>query len=43
VTDVKKLRTHVGEAFGLKVGGLKQEVDALTFVEAGANRIGLLA
>jgi deoxyribose-phosphate aldolase len=43
VTDVKKLRTLVGEAFGLKVGGLKQDGDVLTFVEAGANRIGLLA
>ena len=42
VGDVKKLRMLVGSEFGLKVGGLKEDADIHAFVEAGANRIGLL-
>lgn len=43
VADVKKLRALAGDAFGLKVGGFKQDADISSFIDAGANRIGLLA
>ena len=43
VEDLKKLRSLAGKEFGLKVGGLKEGADLLPFVQAGANRIGLLA
>ena len=43
VEDLKKLRSLAGKEFGLKVGGLKEGADILPFLQAGANRIGLLA
>jgi len=43
VDVVHKLRSLAGANFGLKVGGVKEGGDLLSFMQAGANRIGLLA
>jgi deoxyribose-phosphate aldolase len=41
--DIQKLRSLVGQEFGLKMGGLREGADYLAIVEAGANLVGLLA
>jgi deoxyribose-phosphate aldolase len=41
--DVRKLRELTGPSFGIKVGGRKDLETATQFIEAGADRIGLLA
>jgi deoxyribose-phosphate aldolase len=41
IEDVRLLRTTVGPDFGVKAsGGIKTYVQALQFIEAGANRLG---
>ena len=43
VEDMRKLRELTGPGFGIKVGGRKGLETAVQFIEAGADRIGLLA
>ena len=44
VADVKLMRAAVGPNFGVKAaGGIRTRQDALTMIEAGANRIGASA
>ena len=44
LSDVKLLRETVGKEFGVKAsGGIKELENALSFVEAGASRIGASA
>jgi len=41
VEDVKLMRQIVGSDFGVKAaGGIRTYTDAVTIIEAGANRIG---
>ena len=42
-SEVEKCRALVGAGFGLKVGGLRETEAFATFVQAGADRLGVLA
>ena len=41
--DVRKLRELTGAGFGIKVGGRKELETVAQYIEAGADRVGLLA
>jgi deoxyribose-phosphate aldolase len=44
IDDVKLLRKHVGEKFGVKAsGGIRDTATALAMIEAGATRLGTSA